>query len=124
MKYFLLPFKRYVDFSGRSHRKEYWTFVIIHTIIIAVLTAEITMNGEVVFSGFFGEIGNQIGQLYVLASLVPFLALGVRRLHDSNCSGWWMLINLIPFIGIIWFIVLVLKKSDAGANKYGEPSNA
>jgi uncharacterized membrane protein YhaH (DUF805 family) len=60
-----------------------------------------------------------LGSLYGLAVLVPGIAVGVRRLHDTGRTGWWWLISFIPLIGTIWIIVLFVLPGDQGANQYG-----
>ena len=60
-----------------------------------------------------------LGSIYSLALLIPGIAVGIRRLHDTNHSGWWLLIVLIPFVGVIWLIVLLATDSYPLDNKYG-----
>lgn len=110
MNYYLLALKKYAEFSGRSRRAEYWFFVLIHTVIMVSLS---------VVGLLIGDKMSILGLIYLLAVLVPTLALNVRRLHDIGKSGWMMLIVLIPLIGVIWFIVLMLTDSNTGDNKYG-----
>jgi len=66
---------------------------------------------------FFGIFYIRI--LYSLAIFIPSLAVGVRRLHDTGRSGWWLLISLIPLIGTIWLFILLVLDSNPGDNKYG-----
>ncbi len=61
-----------------------------------------------------------LGGIYSLAVLIPSLAVGVRRLHDTGRSGWWLLIALIPLIGFIVLLVFMVSDSDSAANEYGE----
>lgn len=68
--------------------------------------------------------GRLITGLYSLAVLLPSLAVGVRRLHDTSRSGWWMLISLVPFVGGIWLLVLMALEGTAGANRFGEDPKA
>ena len=60
-----------------------------------------------------------VGSLYSLAILVPGLAVSIRRLHDIGKSGWWLLINIIPFVGFFWFLILTVREGDKGSNAYG-----
>jgi uncharacterized membrane protein YhaH (DUF805 family) len=108
MNWYLAVLKKFAEFSGRARRKEYWMFVLINLIISLVLTGlDYALN-----------IGLLSG-LYSLAILVPSLAVGVRRLHDINKSGWSLLISLIPLVGFIILILWLAKDSDAGDNTYG-----
>ncbi len=115
MKWFVKCLKQYADFGGRARRTEFWMFVlfnIIFSIVASLIDRAIGFRIGVIQLGV-------IGLIYSLAVLIPWLAVGVRRLHDIGKSGWMILINLIPFIGWIWFLVLMVKDSQAGENKYG-----
>jgi uncharacterized membrane protein YhaH (DUF805 family) len=101
--------KKYAVFSGRARRKEYWMFVLINLIITFVLY---------LIEGLVGGPGI-LGGLYSLAVLIPAIAVGVRRLHDTNRSGWWLLIGLIPLIGTIVLLVFLVQDSQPGENQYG-----
>ncbi len=103
----------YAKFDGRANRSEFWYFVLFNFIISLVI-------------GFVaGMIHLSIlGTIYSLAVLVPGIAIGVRRMHDINKSGWWVLIGLIPLIGWIWFIVLAATKGTEGENDFGAESKA
>jgi len=106
---FLEPYKKYADFSGRSRRKEYWLFALFYMIICLTLS----------IIGIATESFWLYG-LFLLASFIPTIAVGVRRLHDTNRTGWWILISLVPLIGAIWFIVLCCFDSDPGDNRFGK----
>ncbi len=108
MDYYIGVLKKYAVFTGRARRAEYWYFILFN-IIASVL---LTFLDEVLGSGWLSTI-------YGLAVLVPSLAVGVRRMHDIGKSGWWLFINIIPFVGWIWFIVLVVTDSQTGDNQYG-----
>ena len=115
MNWYLKCLKQYADFNGRARRKEYWMFVLFNIIISFVLGLV-----DRLFGTFSSKAGIGIlGVLYSLAVLIPGLAVTVRRLHDIGKSGWMILIGLIPFIGTIWFLVLMLLDSNPGENKYG-----
>jgi len=88
-------FVRWNDFSGRSNVREFWMAFLINLLVEGVLSALAQA------SGFF----NWIAGVYGLVILIPFLALNIRRLHDTDKSGWYLLWYLLPFIG--WIIVLV-----------------
>ena len=103
--------QRYAQFSGRARRKEYWLFVLAY-IVLDSLAIAIDTSGSFIGPGPFSAI-------VVLGLLIPYLAVAVRRLHDTNRSGWWILISLIPIIGAIWFVVLLCLKSDEDENQFG-----
>ena len=90
MEWMILPLKRYADFSGRSRRKEYWMFflfTIIVSVALGIIDAVLGLN----FGSGFSSNG-VLGSLFSLATLVPSLAVGIRRLHDTDRSGWWLLL--------------------------------
>lgn len=110
MNYYKLVLKKYAVFDGRAQRAEYWYFFLFNIIIDIVLY---------IISALIGDDLNILGLLYGLALFIPGLAVAVRRLHDIGKSGWMLLINLIPIIGFIWFLILLIRDSDPGDNKYG-----
>ena len=101
--------KNYVNFSGRATRKQYWLFVLFNIIVFAVLAFVLS---------FLGNTGNVLYYLCNLAVLLPSLAIAVRRLHDINFSGWWMLVVLLQFLGGLILLVLMLLPSTQGANRF------
>lgn len=103
--------QKYVCFEGRSSRKEFWTFALTVMVIIAVL-------------GIIPGIGKILSALLILAVLLPSIGLGIRRMHDIGKSGWFLLVNVIPFVGSLIYIILCCKAGDAGANAYGEDPKA
>ena len=116
MKWYLKVLKQYADFSGRARRKEYWMFFLFNMIF-----GMIAMILDNIFGIAFGEIGyGPLYGLYTLAVFIPGLAVAIRRLHDVGKSGWMILINLIPIVGVIWFFVLLVTDSNPGENQYGQ----
>nr|WP_321236073.1 DUF805 domain-containing protein [uncultured Psychroserpens sp.] len=105
----------YANFSGRARRKEYWMFILIQ-LIISILILSYT---SIVDNAFGTPIIGFIFGLYILATLIPWLAVNVRRLHDIGKSGGYIFINFIPIIGRIWYIVLVATEGEYGSNQYG-----
>jgi uncharacterized membrane protein YhaH (DUF805 family) len=103
----------YAQFSGRARRAEYWNFFLVNLIIMLVL--------EFVLG--FMHLGF-IAYLYSLAVLIPSIAVGIRRLHDTNRSGWWLLISLVPFVGIVVVLVLLALEGTPGPNQYGPDPKA
>ncbi|MBE5074144.1 DUF805 domain-containing protein [Erythrobacteraceae bacterium E2-1 Yellow Sea] len=142
MEYMFLPFKRYFDFSGRSRRMEYWMFTLLNIIVVMVLVFIVLGTGgfasgldpaagdAAVLASMFSGVGILIG-LWVLAVLIPSIAVTVRRLHDRDMSGWWYLAfivgGMIPYIGFIASIallVLMVLPGTPGPNRFGEdPKN-
>ena len=120
MNWYIQVLKKYAVFSGRARRKEYWMFVLFN--IIFAVVAVILDN--ILGTSFQGAGYGLFYLLYGLAVIIPSIAVGVRRLHDTDRSGWWLLICLIPIIGGIWLIVLLATAGTAGENKYGADSKA
>lgn len=113
MTYFVDVFKsKYVLFNGRASRKEFWMFVLFQCIVSIVISIIDSILGT----------GGILAGLYSLASLLPSLALGVRRLHDIGKKGFWCFIVLIPIIGSIWLLVLFCLQGHVGHNEYGDVS--
>ena len=115
MNWFLVVLKKYATFSGRAQRAEYWWFYLISTLIIIGLSLIDQATGTLDEETGMGLLTT----LYSLAILIPSIAVGVRRLHDTGRSGWWLLIGLIPVIGSIVLIVFFVLDSEPGDNAYG-----
>ena len=115
MNYYLKVLKQYSNFKGRARRKEYWMFTIFN-----IIFGGIAMTLDSVFGIAIEGVGyGPLYGIYVLVLFIPGLAVAVRRLHDIGKSGWMYLIVFIPLIGAIWILVLLLKDSEEGDNKYG-----
>jgi len=99
-------FRKYVDFSGRASRSEYWWFILF-CLIIEIIAYQLNQN---------------IYVIVVLALLLPSLAVLVRRLHDSNSSGWWALLVLVPIVGPLVLLYFMVIKGTPGPNNYGVPT--
>src|SRR3954452_16404341 len=107
--------RKYADFNGRARRSEYWFFILFTAIVGAVAGTLDAILG--IRSGTYGGTGPIQGILQ-LALLIPGLAVGARRLHDTGRSGWWLLIGLITLVG--WIILLVFFVQDSKpANQHG-----
>lgn len=114
MNWYLEALKKYAVFSGRARRKEYWYFVLFNLIIGFVLGF---IEGAL---GLFPDADQSIlATIYSLAVLLPGLGVSVRRLHDTDRRGWWLLIALIPLVGSIVLIVFMAQDSKPGDNRYG-----
>jgi len=121
MNWYLEVIKKYAVFEGRARRKEFWFFVLFYLIIYIVLS---WIDGIMGISIGIVGIGLLSG-LFALAMIIPEIAVTIRRLHDTDRSGWWWLIALIPIIGTIWLIVLMVFDGTSGDNQYGpDPKGA
>jgi len=116
MSWYIKVLKKYAVFSGRAKREEFWMFVLFN-LIFSIVASLIDLGVGVLTFAVFGW--GLLSLIYSLAVLVPGLAVSVRRLHDVGKSGWYLLINLIPIAGPIWFLVLACTDSQAGESKYG-----
>lgn len=94
-------FQKYVDFSGRAARPEFWWFFLFQIVVMVVI----------------GIVSTTLQGLAALAMLLPALAVGARRLHDTGKSGWWLLIGLIPLVGL--YLLYLLAQPTSAANEYG-----
>ena len=106
MGWYIECLKKYAVFSGRARRKEYWTFVLFNLLIVLALGL---VDG---LSGGTGGGASVVGTLYRLATLLPTLAAGVRRMHDTDHSGWWL---IVPGISLIF----ALRAGQDGDNRFG-----
>lgn len=106
--------KNSFNYSGRARRKEYWMFTLINMLIYIALSVVLGM-----ISSPDSMLGAGVVLIFALAAIFPAIAVGVRRLHDTSRSGWWMLISLVPLIGGIWFLVLMVLDSKPETNQWG-----
>lgn len=140
------PIDKYADFTGRAPRAEYWWYalaIIVVSIVIGIVESLLGLKGMIL--GIYGPIS----LLFFLGTLAPSLAVAARRLHDTNRSGWWLLIGAVPyglmilvrimtagagplamagalglvgivaFIGAIVLLVFMVLPSQPGSNQYG-----
>ncbi|QBQ39796.1 DUF805 domain-containing protein [Sphingobacterium psychroaquaticum] len=119
MEWFLKVVRdNYTNFNGRARRKEYWMFVLFNIIISGALSLV-----DRIFGLTYGDTSpyqsGVLSSIYALAVLLPSIAVAVRRLHDTNKSGWFLLVAFIPFVGWIYLIYLFIKEGDRGQNQYG-----
>ena len=113
--YYIRALKNYAGFTGRATRPEFWWFMLFSFLIslgFSILDSILGLGDP--DTGF-----SPLNSLYGLAVLVPTLAVGARRLHDTGKSGWWQLLWLIPFFGWIALIVLFILEGTSGSNEYG-----
>ena len=103
MEWYLGPLKKYAEFSGRAGRKEYWLFTL----------------GQFVIGFLLAMLIPVLYLVFVFGTLLPVLAVAVRRLHDTNRSGWWCFIVLVPLVGNIAMFVFLVLEGTSGDNDYG-----
>jgi len=122
-------FTKYVDFSGRAKRPEYWWFVLflfIGNVFCGLLDGMIFGGPEMPPGGDIGEevAGAALFQpVFALATFLPQLAAGVRRLHDRDMTGWWLLLLLVPAVGALVLLVMLALPGTKGDNRFGpEPA--
>lgn len=142
LEWMLMPLKRYAEFSGRSRRKEFWSFFLLNLVVTGILLGPIYASmisnmaamqaGSMDAAAASPEIGTVpmalgvLGGLWALGTLIPNIAVTVRRLHDRDMSGWWYLgfvvlsiIPLIGFIAAIAYIVIMALEGTKGPNRFG-----
>jgi uncharacterized membrane protein YhaH (DUF805 family) len=114
-------FQKYAEFRGRASRPEFWWFVLLYYIVIFAVGVPLVF-GQPSFdwNGMTGAVFGLLFGLASLALLLPYLAVGVRRLHDTGKSGAWWFIVLVPF-GWVVLLVFFASEGDPGSNRYGPP---
>ncbi len=120
MEWYIKVLKNYAEFEGRARRKEYWMFTLINFLIMMAIPVIMGLFFNVDPSNTVGAAFTGILGLYSLAVFIPSLAVGVRRLHDTGRSGWWLLVSLVPLIGVIVLLVFLVQDSQTGSNQYGQ----
>ncbi len=121
MFWYLKVIGDYFNFSGRARRKEYWMFAFINLMITIVLGLAcwfivVNFEDDKLLTGF----SYSVLLVYVLFTIVPSLAVTVRRLHDVNVSGWFALVQFLPYIGWLILLFFTIKDGDYGRNRYGD----
>ncbi len=107
--------KKYADFNGRARRQEYWMFVLFYILIYVALF---------VIESIVGSFGILV-LVFSLGLLVPSIAVTIRRLHDTERSGWWILIAFVPVVGGIVLLVFMCLDGTGGPNRFGpDPKGA
>lgn len=118
MSWYLKVLKKYAVFEGRARRKEYWFFVLINTIVgscFLIIDRQMGNYDPETQAGFLHSI-------YSLLVLLPSIAVAVRRLHDTERTGWWLLLIFVPIIGWIVLFLFFVFAGSKGANRYGQDS--
>jgi uncharacterized membrane protein YhaH (DUF805 family) len=131
MEWMLMPLRRYADFSGRSRRKEYWMFTLFILLVYLAIITLLAVGGGL--SGAFapgadaqmpaiGWVGILLIVIFAFGILIPTIAVQVRRMHDQDKSGWWVLIAYIPIVnyigGIVIFVFMCIEGTK-GENRFG-----
>jgi uncharacterized membrane protein YhaH (DUF805 family) len=125
MNWMLMPYRRYAEFDGRSRRREYWSFMLFYWLVIIALDVVFGFNqiirgpGSMMVASQVMGMASLPNAIFGLASLIPQLAVSVRRLHDQDRSGWLLLLNFIPILGWSALFVLMCLEGTRGPNRFG-----
>ncbi|MDZ4169571.1 MAG: DUF805 domain-containing protein [Coriobacteriia bacterium] len=109
------PYNRITDFSGRSRRGEYWTFTLVNVLVLWAATAIDLSSGTYSSDDGIGLVSGVLSLLLI----IPSVPLAIRRLHDSEMSGFWLLVGFIPLVGWLVHLINMLKRGMRGPNRYG-----
>lgn len=130
MEWMFLPYRRYAEFEGRSGRQEYWMFFLFNVIVYTILGGfsfasfvQSRVAGGLGAPGTPLPVGGSIGLgllgLFALATFIPSIAVQVRRFHDQDKSGWFILLGLIPYVGGIVLLIFMCLEGTRGPNRFG-----
>jgi uncharacterized membrane protein YhaH (DUF805 family) len=125
MNWMFVPFARYADFSGRSRRKEFWMFQLLNMLVICAFA--VILAGSALSEGEWTSMQIAAAGLLVvwmLGILIPSLAVQVRRFHDQDKSGWFVLLGVIPYLGGLILFVFMLFEGTRGPNRFGDDPKA
>lgn len=120
MGWYMLAWKKWFQVSGRASRREYWTFVLVNLLVIVCVAVATT----VLFAD--SDLDSRVLAIRVSAGLcaviifITTLTCQIRRLHDIGKSGWWILINFVPYVGGFVLLIFTLLDGNPGPNEYGE----
>lgn len=120
MNWYIAALKKYADFSGRASRSEYWYFVLFYFLISIVLSIVDAVTGTLNPNTGVGLLSG----VFTLAMIVPSISVNVRRLHDIDRSGWWLLMIFAIVIGWIVLLVFGVQDSQPSDNRFGPNPNA
>ena len=109
LEWMTLPLKRYAEFSGRSRRKEYWLFILAVWVVMIILSI---IEGILGLKGMVANAYGPLTSLFYLAVLIPLIAVAVRRMHDQDRSGWWV---IVPIVNLIFLFI----DGTRGPNRFG-----
>jgi len=114
MKWYLHALRKYAVFKGRARRREYWIFELMNSAIALALFVLAVKLGKAGYPYFLS-----LPFLYIVATMIPSLSSLIRRLHDTNRSGWWLLISMLPVVGPLILFGITVTNSDPGENRFG-----
>lgn len=106
---------KYATFRGRARRREYWRYILYYVIAFVTLVLVDMLTGTFNMESQLGFLSG----LFLLFMLIPSVAVAVRRLHDTERSGWWVLLALLPLIGQLVLLFFFIQEGDEGDNAYG-----
>lgn len=106
---------KYATFRGRARRREYWRYILYYVIAFVALVLVDMLTGTFNMESQLGFLSG----LFLLFMLIPSVAVAVRRLHDTERSGWWVLLALLPLIGQLVLLFFFIQEGDEGDNAYG-----
>ncbi|WP_300115411.1 DUF805 domain-containing protein [Sphingobium sp.] len=130
LDWMILPLRRYARFNGRARPREYWMFVLLVVLALVALSILETALGLAVTeqwvrtgpwgaSAIYRTHGGPLTGLFALGILIPHLAVMVRRLHDTDRSGWWLLLGLLPLLGGLVLLIFFIIGGTRGPNRFG-----
>jgi uncharacterized membrane protein YhaH (DUF805 family) len=114
MKWYLHALRKYAVFKGRARRREYWIFELMNCAIALALFVLAVTLGKAGYPYFLS-----LPFLYIAATAIPSLSSSIRRLHDTNRSGWWLLISVLPVVGPFILLGIAVTDGDPGENRFG-----
>ena len=123
--WFTRQFNHYFSFDGRASLGEFWSWTIWYIILVPIIMNVIFITGGVLLRISSETLAMPLGicvLTWFIGTILPSLAVTTRRLHDIGKSGWWQLINFIPFVGPIVLLFFYCSPSDKGVNRYGSPA--
>lgn len=106
---------KYATFRGRARRREYWRYILYYVIAFVALVLVDMLTGTFNMESQLGFLSG----LFLLFMLIPSVAVAVRRLHDTERSGWWVLLAFLPLIGQLVLLFFFIQEGDEGDNAYG-----
>ncbi len=115
------PFTRYMQFHGRAGQAEFWQFVLLYFI---VAFAGAAIGSSLVFATDIGSIGFVPVSLIWFVFIPPMVAVTVRRLHDCNRSGWWILLSFVPLGALVLLVLFYVREGTQGPNRFGPDEKA
>jgi len=114
MKWYLHALRKYAVFEGRARRREYWIFELMNSAIALALFLLAVALGKAGYPYFLS-----LPFIYIAATMIPSLSGLIRRLHDTNHSGWWFWISALPVVGPFILLGMTVTDSDPGENRFG-----